>query len=126
MVGGRPQKAAPQRIRSLFVIRPLDRSEPTGLSGEARVLGTGPAAPGPCSGCRRQQPNTEELPAVPEAVYPLTEAGTAEVHPNSHIRVRIRIAPGSGERQLLLLPDVNRVSDSGCCSSKDQSQTGKD
>src|SRR5262250_2792276 len=58
VVGGGPQEAAPQRVRSFFVFIPLDCCKLAGFPGEAWILGAGPAVPGPRSGCRGQKPNT--------------------------------------------------------------------
>jgi hypothetical protein len=56
---------------------------------------------------RRDDPDFECAPAVPETGYATLEAGALEIHPALDIDIGIRVLPGGCEIDLLHLPDAN-------------------
>ncbi len=106
IVGG-PNESAAVGIGSEIFRAPRDGAKFPG-AGETRIFGVVRAhAPAPLTGMRRDDPDFERAPAIPEAGYATLETWALEIDPALDVDIGIRVLPGGCEIDLLHLPDAN-------------------
>ena len=104
----RPDEAPAVSVLPLLVLGPRHRTEPTAAAVQPGVVGlTRARPPAPLARRRRDEPDLEGAPAVPEAVHAAGEARSLELDPALHVGVGVGVALRRLEGDLLRLPDVD-------------------